>query len=226
MSTAASLKPKEPSQARARQTRQALIDASIRLFGQKGFDATSTRMIAAEAGVNLAAIAYHFGRKDGLRRACAEEVAERIGAVAGQSLATEGPVDDPNRALDLIEETVRALLRFTSIEPAAADITNFMMREMTQPGGAVQIVYQRMLEPVHKAVCRMWAVATGGDPESEATRIAVFTIFGQSLYFRIARPVVLQRMGWEEIGDAETERIADIVIRNMRLMAKGEAANA
>jgi len=47
-------------------TKQKILDTAERLFGQQGFDATSLRQIISEAGVNLAAIHYHFGSKEEL----------------------------------------------------------------------------------------------------------------------------------------------------------------
>jgi AcrR family transcriptional regulator len=47
-------------------TRQKLLDAAERLFGERGYDATSLRHIIADAGVNLAAVHYHFGSKEEL----------------------------------------------------------------------------------------------------------------------------------------------------------------
>ena len=53
-------------------TRTSILDAAERLFSEGGFDATSTRSIVAEADVNLAAINYHFGSREGLIRAVLE----------------------------------------------------------------------------------------------------------------------------------------------------------
>jgi AcrR family transcriptional regulator len=47
-------------------TKQKILDTAERLFGEQGFDAISLRHIIAEAGVNLAAIHYHFGSKEDL----------------------------------------------------------------------------------------------------------------------------------------------------------------
>lgn len=58
-------------------TRHRLILAALRLFSKFGYDATSTRMIAQEAGVNLSAISFHFSGKESLHTACLEFVAER-----------------------------------------------------------------------------------------------------------------------------------------------------
>jgi len=43
-----------------------ILDTAERLFGEQGYGATSLRHIIAEAGVNLAAIHYHFGSKEEL----------------------------------------------------------------------------------------------------------------------------------------------------------------
>jgi AcrR family transcriptional regulator len=48
------------------ETKQRILKTAERLFGENGYDATSLRQIIAEAGVNLAAIHYHFGSKEEL----------------------------------------------------------------------------------------------------------------------------------------------------------------
>lgn len=47
-------------------TKDRILDTAERLFGENGFGATSLRQIITEAGVNLAAIHYHFGSKEEL----------------------------------------------------------------------------------------------------------------------------------------------------------------
>ena len=47
-------------------TRQRILKAAVRLFADRGYEATSIRTIAARANVNQAAINYHFKSKDGL----------------------------------------------------------------------------------------------------------------------------------------------------------------
>jgi len=48
------------------ETKQKILDAAERLIAEQGYAATSLRHIIAEAGVNLAAIHYHFGSKEEL----------------------------------------------------------------------------------------------------------------------------------------------------------------
>ena len=47
-------------------TRSAIIDAALLLFREKGYDATTMRAIAAEAGVSVGNAYYYFGSKEHL----------------------------------------------------------------------------------------------------------------------------------------------------------------
>lgn len=47
-------------------TKKRILDTAERLFAEQGYDATSLRQIIAAAGVNLAAVHYHFGSKEEL----------------------------------------------------------------------------------------------------------------------------------------------------------------
>ncbi|MBN8859897.1 MAG: TetR/AcrR family transcriptional regulator [Sphingobacteriales bacterium] len=46
-----------------------ILEVAERLFSEKGFDGTSVRDIAGQAGVNLAMISYYFGSKEKLMAA-------------------------------------------------------------------------------------------------------------------------------------------------------------
>src|ERR1035437_8579145 len=47
-------------------TKEKILDTAERLIGEQGYAATSLRQIIADAGVNLAAVHYHFGSKEDL----------------------------------------------------------------------------------------------------------------------------------------------------------------
>jgi AcrR family transcriptional regulator len=48
------------------ETRTRILDAAEELFMLHGFEGTSMRLLTGKAGVNLAAVNYHFGSKDAL----------------------------------------------------------------------------------------------------------------------------------------------------------------
>ena len=49
-------------------TRERLLDASERLFAERGFRSASVRDITRESSCNIAAVNYHFGGKANLYR--------------------------------------------------------------------------------------------------------------------------------------------------------------
>lgn len=51
---------------KAARTRSAIIDAALRLFRERGYDATTMRAIAAEAGVSVGNAYYYFDSKEQL----------------------------------------------------------------------------------------------------------------------------------------------------------------
>src|ERR1700691_5782789 len=65
-------------------TKDRILNAAERLFARDGFEATSLRAITAEAGVNLAAVNYHFQSKEALVQAV---IGRRMGPVNARRLA-------------------------------------------------------------------------------------------------------------------------------------------
>jgi AcrR family transcriptional regulator len=61
-------------QTRSLLTKQKLLDAALEAFSENGFKGTSTRDIAARAGVHHPLITYHFSNKDRLWRSAVKYV--------------------------------------------------------------------------------------------------------------------------------------------------------
>lgn len=59
-------------------TKERVLDAAQELFGTHGLEGTSLRAVTAAAGVNLAAVNYHFGSKEQLFRAVVRRVMEPV----------------------------------------------------------------------------------------------------------------------------------------------------
>jgi AcrR family transcriptional regulator len=210
----------------ADQTRAALIRAALKLFGRQGFEGTSTREIAALAKANIGSIAYHFGGKEGLRAACANHIVETIGGIAGAAMAeTTGEVHGEDAARARLNTVLEAMVGFIVARPEAGEFVQFVLRELSQPSEALDIIYDGVFEPVHRRLCRIWAEASGEDAESERTRITIFTLIGQVVYFRIAQAAVMRRMDWDKVGPAEAADIIAVVRSNIDaiLTARKEA---
>jgi len=198
-----------------------LVAAGLHLFGRRGFEATSTRALAARAGTNISSIAYHFGGKDGLRLACADAVAEAIGQVA-QTIPADPGTMGRDHARRILRRLMRRLVTFL-MTPAAADVAGFLLRELASPDSPVlDRLYATLIEPRHRALCLLWGAATGQDPDSEDARLAVFSLVGQAAYFRLAAPLVQRRMGWSGYARRDARAILHRLLANLDAMLGAE----
>ena len=80
-----------------------------------------------------------------------------------------------------------------------------------QPTAAFDVIYTSM-GGAHGIGARLVGVAIGRSPEDESVRLSVLTMMGQIMVFRVARELMLRRMGWRTIGDGERAAIKRVVI--------------
>jgi AcrR family transcriptional regulator len=132
------------------ETQIRILDAAEELFMQHGFEGASMRMLTAKAGVNLAAINYHFGSKDALieavfhRRLDAMN-AERIAELERLEQAAAGA---PLSAEAIIRAFIGASLRM--IEDARGGGRNFIRllgRAYTEPAKPIRALIGQMYAP-------------------------------------------------------------------------------
>ena len=90
--------------------RSHLIQTAERLFSVKGFEGTSVRDIAEEAGVNIAMISYYFRSKEGLMEALFEKRTEDI-KMRVESLLKDDSLSPIEKVDMLIEEHVERVMR-------------------------------------------------------------------------------------------------------------------
>ena len=75
-----------PRSGKAEQTRAGIVEAALRLFGAGGYDATTMRAIADEAGVSLGSAYYYFSGKEELVQAFYDQLQVDHAAVAEAAL--------------------------------------------------------------------------------------------------------------------------------------------
>lgn len=129
--------PPEPTPAAPPTARDRLLHEAMRLFGERGFDAVTTREICAAAGVNPGAIHYHFGDKDGL-------YAEVLGLPVRELLQQLDGFDDA--ALGLHESIRRFLRPFLSDDGACS--AQLFFREMQAPSAIFTAMVVRKVGPL------------------------------------------------------------------------------
>ncbi len=228
-------KPTRGAAAKPEVTKEHLIRAGLKLFGSQGFDNVTTRALATEAGVNQAAIPYHFGGKEGLYIA----VAESVVAMFGSKLDLAAPMIEAH--LDQAENTTegaRAALRvvYTTFFLNAlkssqfTDLPMFVLREYQNPGLAFDILYEGALSRLHKLMTRIAASAFDLPPESEEAILRAQVLMGQMFGFIAGRSMVFRRMGWdgysEENANAVVEILLDMGMKSLGLASNNEGEKA
>lgn len=106
-------------------TRQALLEAGVALFSERGFDGVPTEALAERAGVNKALISYHFGGKRGLYTAV---LSSAFGTIAERLRAIE-------REGQGVRETFHRLLQaFDRLRHERPDFPTLFLREVLSRG--------------------------------------------------------------------------------------------
>lgn len=139
-------------QQRGLETKQRLLDAALAVFARRGYDGASTREIAQQAGVALAALPYHFKTKDALWRAAADSIFARL-----RRAFADGPLgaDDRDTATRL-RLVLREFVLFCSRHP---ELHHFMLREGNTPGPRLTWLVNTHIRPMFEAVGPLFAAA-------------------------------------------------------------------
>lgn len=138
-------------------TKQKILDTAERLIGEQGYAATSLRQIIAEAGVNLAAVHYHFGSKEELLD---DLVLRRAGPVNEARIAMLDRIEaEMGNGPPAVERVLEAFLLPTaeaaSRHPRFVKLMGRMLAEGMMPGilqKHFQVAAGRFLGALRKAL--------------------------------------------------------------------------
>jgi AcrR family transcriptional regulator len=116
-------------------TKERILDAAERLFAERGIAATSLRAVIAAAGVNLAAVHYHFGSKEAL---VAAVVRRRIEPLNRQRLELLDQLERrgarrPPRLAEIVEAFLAPPLRFGDDPERGEIFLKLMGRLLAEP---------------------------------------------------------------------------------------------
>lgn len=113
-----------------------ILAAARALFAEQGFHGTSTRAIAAAAGLNIATMHYHVGSKEDLYQQVFRRLFEQEYALIASFVADvdDRVVADPAALRSLLEQLVDALVDMTLAQPETARLwlRRWLEREETR----------------------------------------------------------------------------------------------
>ena len=130
------------------ETRTRILDAAEELFMLHGFEGTSMRSLTAKAGVNLAAVNYHFGSKDALIEAVFRRRLDPMNAARVAALDALETAERPLAPEAIIRAFIRESLRM--MEDAKGGGRNFIRllgRTYTEPAKPIRQLIGQLYAP-------------------------------------------------------------------------------
>jgi AcrR family transcriptional regulator len=218
--------PEDGGYARGEETSARIVATALRVFGEEGFNKASTRRIAADAGVNPPALQYYFGGKEGLHRACAQHIIDRMLSIVSPALTQArqtrraGPRDAAIDALCALLDAMADGL----VAAGSESWSRFITRGKADGAGpAMGMLRENIGVPVMQAVAHLIAIVTGRDPADEITRIKAAAILGQVSTFHTNRESTLDALKWPDFDAPRLQMIKSVIREHTRAILSAPA---
>lgn len=122
-----------------------LFKAAAELFAEKGFDAVSTRDLCSKAEVNVAAISYYFGGKEGLYLEVFREYAQKMAGRVDQILSK---YQNAEKSPEMLKEALRDfLIGFIQIRIQEPEVAIVLQRYVMNKIPEVRQTFKDVMEP-------------------------------------------------------------------------------
>jgi len=208
--------PKEPSTLSKNRTQEQLLIASLSAFGNKDYDAVSTREIVELAGANISSISYHFGGKHPLYLATAAYLANSIRQEMQGTLDTirtkvEEKNRDPAICRALLKQFVEALVHNVLQGKLSADAAGFIFREQLKPTEAFDILYQELMEPMLSIYAGLLSCLFEQSDSDREIKLMTHALLGQILIFRIGQTTILRRLDSSQFSNDDCKQITELI---------------
>jgi TetR/AcrR family transcriptional regulator, regulator of cefoperazone and chloramphenicol sensitivity len=178
------------SQQRGEDTRRRILVTALELFATDGFEGASTRTLAERAGVNLPAIQYYFGSKEGLYRAVVEDITERmvvrVAPVSDQIRTVLADGQPSRRQLvamlcDLLDIVISLML--DDDIPDRKSRQKFFARMEVEPNPAADFLLESMMHYVLAPAAGIVGRLVERPADDEQVLLRTMTIIGQVKIF-------------------------------------------
>ena len=208
---------KDGQAVRSGETRNKMIREAIEVFAALGYQGASTRTLAEQAGVNLAAIPYHFGGKHELYLAAAQTIADYARERMAPIVARLCDADRGDQATR-IDEALSGFIALVVGDSEPEAWTSFFVRCEHDADDAFCMIYEEVAARFQRALTETIAEAIGCDAGDESLRIRVAIVLASIVNFRTLRNMTLRTLGWDQLNPERLEQLN----RAIRQFALGE----
>ncbi len=190
------------------ETRLRILHAAAGIFSERGYAATTIRMISARAKVNLAAVNYHFGGKEALYR----ETIRYVRARAYEHYPTTFGLSTGASPEERLYAFIRSFLLRTSAEERNLGFGTLVMREMVEPTSALDMLIDEGIRSLFGQLTEIVSDLLDNHADDELVLACSRSVMSQCLFYLFSRSVI-SRMSLEHRFDqAELGTIADQIL--------------
>ncbi len=175
-------------QPRGEDTRRRILDAAIVAFAADGYEGVSTRRLAEQAGVNLPAIQYYFGSKEGLFRAAIEHIIQQIehhmapvGARVSAALARGNP--PRKELLALLHEVLDAFVALLMGGEHLESRRLLFARAEIEDTAALDLLHEAGKRQVLRPCSGLIGALLGRPADDEQVVLRTMMVIGQIVIF-------------------------------------------
>jgi AcrR family transcriptional regulator len=189
-------------------TRDKILSAAGEVFAEQGFEGATIRAITERAGVNVAAVNYHFRDKAELyTRVVIDACSARA---AWRDVIAEAP-DSPEERL---RSLIRHFLEYLLDPERAAWKRRLMAREMANPTSALDELVEKNIRPLRDGfLLPTLRELTGNKLTRRQVSLISISVMGQCHYFLQGQPIIERLNPDFKIGAAEIAEIAEHIAR-------------
>jgi TetR/AcrR family transcriptional regulator, regulator of cefoperazone and chloramphenicol sensitivity len=170
-------------------TRRRILEAACRIFAEKGVDRATGKEITEAAGVNVAAINYHFGGIAALYGEVLVMAHRRVVAQDALSGIAEGDADPVAKLRQLIDLAVGSVAEMSETGWAL----RLLGREFQDPSPQFQALSDSELVPKRRATRQIIAAVIGRPEDDPLVSRAVLSVLSPIDALLIGDPSVVRR---------------------------------
>jgi TetR/AcrR family transcriptional regulator len=202
------IKKKISAYASAAATRHSIVDAALTVFSAHGYEGSSTRALAAAAGIELGHLSYYFKSKEALWREVVETFTAGTHAMLDECLAGADFKDPIGLASRVLPKFLRQIAH-----------NHRLARLMLQDFSIASSRHDRLVWEVGRPI---WlrlrplfeALQGNAGPGTHDARLTYFAMLGSTLVFFGSSPEVQQITGLDAIDEATAEDYIALVVRS------------
>jgi len=199
---------------RGEDTRRRILEAAIETFAAEGYEGASTRALAERAGVNLPAIQYYFGSKEGLYRAVVEymvrQMDARMGPIAAQvkALLAE-PKPTRKQLLSLLCDVLDAFVQVVFDKEHQQSRRLLWARSEIEQTAALDPLHEGAMRQIFEPCAALIARLLGRSPQDEQIVLRTIAMLGQVVIF--CNKGTRRALGWADFNEARIVAIQTLV---------------